>query len=246
MTTVTAPESVSQSETQFTIGAKVSCRSGKCGELTRVILDPIQRTLTHIVVEPSKDVRGRIVPLSLVESSDSEQIDLACTFKEFEQLDPSQESDYFSNNDYYGSYYGGYARGFGYGYGGAYFWPYFGYGGLGYGNGWGRYSNSYESIPSGEVTVRRDDPVRATDGEIGRIAGLVIGTPTGKVSHVLLQEGHLWGKRDVSIPIKSVTRVAGVVEVSLSKQEIEDLPAIDIDHPERNGVNQAEPINQAA
>jgi hypothetical protein len=36
----------------------------------------------------------------------------------------------------------------------------------------------------------------------------------------------------VSIPIRSVQSISGVVEVSMSKKEIEGLPEIDIDHPE--------------
>jgi hypothetical protein len=49
---------------------------------------------------------------------------------------------------------------------------------------------------------------------------------------VLLQEGHLWGKKDVAIPIRSVTRVGNLVEVALTKDELGDLPSVDIDHPE--------------
>jgi sporulation protein YlmC with PRC-barrel domain len=232
MTTLAVPHSDIHDTTLFAIGAKVSCSSGPCGKLTRVIIDPIQRKLTHIVVEPSHGGLGRLVPLDLVESNTSEQVDLACTLQEFDQLDPSQDTDYFPTDDYYGSYYGGYARGYGYPSRNAYFWPYYGFGGSGYGYGWGPNSVSYEAIPPGEVTIRRGDPVRATDGEVGRIAGLVIGTPAGEVTHVLLQEGHLWGKRDVSIPIHSVKRVGGVVEVDLSKHELGELPSIDIDHPE--------------
>jgi sporulation protein YlmC with PRC-barrel domain len=231
MTTLSAPNPAKTETTQFTIGAKVVCRSGHCGKLTRVIIDPISRTLTHLVVEPRNESLGRLVPLHLVEASTGEQIDLGCTLKEFDALDPSQDTDYFPMDDYYGSYYGGYARGYGYG-GSASFWPYYGFGGLGYGWGWGPQATTYEAIPRGEVTIRRGDPVHATDGDVGRVAGLVIGTPTGEVTHVLLQEGHLWGKKDVAIPIRSVERVADVVNVALSKQELADLPSIDIDHPE--------------
>jgi sporulation protein YlmC with PRC-barrel domain len=232
MTTTSASRSEAGNPTLFTIGTKVSCTSGPCGKLTRVIIDPIQRTLTHIVVEPRREERGRLVPLRLIGSSTPEKIELDCTLHEFNQLEPSEDTDYFPMDDRYGSYYGGYAQGYGYGFRSAYFWPHYGYGGMGYGYGWGDDSVSYDAIPPGEVTIRRGDPVHATDGDIGRIAGLVIGTPTGEVTHVLLQEGHLWGKRDVSIPIRSVSRVGGVVEVDLSKHELEQLPTIDIDHPE--------------
>jgi sporulation protein YlmC with PRC-barrel domain len=232
MTTSAAPHSARTETTQFPIGAKVSCRSGSGGKITRVIIDPIQRTLTHIVVESHNHELGRLVPLYLVESATPKQIDLACTLHEFNRLDPSEDTDYFPMDDYYGPYYGGEARGYGYRWGDASFWPYYGYSGLGYGRGWGPKAISYDAIPRGEVTVRRGDPVRATDGEIGRVAGLVIGTPTGEITHVLLQEGHIWGKKDVAIPIRSVKRVADIVEVAMTKHELEDLPSIDIDHPE--------------
>ena len=234
MTTMSAASASSTETTQFTIGASVSCRSGHCGKLTRVIIDPIARMLTHIVVEPNAHGLGRLVPLGLVEAVTPDQIDLACTLEEFDGLDPSLDTDYFPmDDDYYGSYYGGYARGYGYG-NYASFWPYYGYGGLGYGSSWGPATVTYEAIPRGEVTIRRGDPVHATDGDIGKVAGLVVGASSGEITHVLLQEGHLWGKKDVAIPIRSVTRVGDVVSVALSKHQLGDLPSIDIDHPESN------------
>jgi sporulation protein YlmC with PRC-barrel domain len=242
MSTTSAPRSETANPTLFTVGATVSCTNGDCGKLTRVIIDPIGRTLTHIVVEPRHEERGRLVPLHLVQTSTPEKIELACTLHEFNLLDPSRDTDYFPMDQGQGSYYGGYARGYGYGYGSAYFLPYYGYGGMGYGYGWGRDSVSYDAVPAGEVTIRRGDAVHATDGDVGHIAGLVIGTPTGDVTHVLLQEGHLWGKRDVSIPISSVTRVGETVQVGLTKNQIDALPSIDIDHPE---TGQAPTTSQA-
>jgi sporulation protein YlmC with PRC-barrel domain len=237
MSTITEPKSggaASSAEVEFTIGAEVSCRSGTCGKLTRVIIDPVARKLTHLVVEPHRDRSGRLVPLHLVAFSTPEKIDLACTLEEFDNLEASETTDYFPMDDEYSSYYGGYARGYGYGYRDVGFWPYYGYGGWGYGYGWGPQFTTYEAIPAGEVTVRRGDPVHATDGDVGRVAGLVIGGPSGQVTHVLLQEGHAWGKKDVAIPIHNVTRIDDIVKVSLSKAELGDLPAVDIDHPEKH------------
>ncbi len=232
MTMLSASSAGPTETTQFTTGASVSCRSGPCGKLTRVIIDPIARMLTHIVVEPSALGLGRLVPLSMVEAVTPDQIDLACTLEEFDHLDPSIDTDYFPMDDDYGPYYGGYARGYGYESASTSFWPYYGYGGLGYGGAWGPATVSYEAIPRGEVTIRRGDPVHATDGDIGKVAGLVVGASAGEITHVLLQEGHLWGKKDVAIPIHSVTRVGGVVNVDLSKDQLRELPSIDIDHPE--------------
>ncbi len=89
-----------------------------------------------------------------------------------------------------------------------------------------------DSVPVGEVQVRRHDRVHATDGEIGEVQGLVIDRDRYHVTHVLLKEGHVWGRKEVAIPISAVTKAEYGIQVSLSKKEIEDLPPVDIEHPE--------------
>jgi NADH:ubiquinone oxidoreductase subunit D len=55
--------------TLFTIGAEARCRDGYCGEVIRVVMDPLTRTVTHLVVEPEhRQGLGRLVPLELVET----------------------------------------------------------------------------------------------------------------------------------------------------------------------------------
>ncbi len=87
-------------------------------------------------------------------------------------------------------------------------------------------------MPLGEVDVRRGEHVHATDGDIGRVQGLVIEPGSHHVTHVLLQEGHLWGRKEVAIPITAVTGVEDGIKLSLSKREVEDLPPVDIHHPD--------------
>jgi hypothetical protein len=62
------------------------------------------------------------------------------------------------------------------------------------------------------------------------------------VTHVLLQEGHLFGRKEVAIPISAVTHVDtdayiqvddSGVQLNLTKQQVQDLPPVDIDHPSR-------------
>jgi len=51
---------------QFTIGAEASCSDGACGEVTRVIVDPVAAAVAHLVVEPEhRRGLGRLVPLGL-------------------------------------------------------------------------------------------------------------------------------------------------------------------------------------
>jgi hypothetical protein len=87
-----------------------------------------------------------------------------------------------------------------------------------------------ETLPLGEVTVRRGEQVHATDGQIGRVQGLVINPGNHHVTHVLLQEGHLWGRKEVAIPIAAVTGVSNGIELNITKQEVQDLPAVNVDH----------------
>ena len=45
------------------------------------------------------------------------------------------------------------------------------------------------------------------------------------VTHVLLQEGHLWDRRDVAIPIRAVTAFDGGIQVNMPKGTIQNLPS---------------------
>ncbi len=90
---------------------------------------------------------------------------------------------------------------------------------------------SYGSLPPDEVGVRRNKRVYATDGEIGRVEGLVVDPGNHHVSHVLLQEGHVFGRKEVAIPIGAVTGTVDDVQLNITKQQAENLPPVDIDHP---------------
>ena len=81
---------------------------------------------------------------------------------------------------------------------------------------------------SGHSAVRGDQPVHGTDREIGKIRAVVVDASSHRVTHILLQEGHLWGKREVAIPWDSVTSLEGGVHLSLTSEAIEGLPAVSL------------------
>ena len=219
---------VAMSETtQFTIGAEASCSDGICGEVSRVVVDPVAKAVSHLVVEPKhRQGLGRLVPLDLVDASSGE-ISLRCTMAEFDKLDHAEESCFLPGT-------GGHA---GYDPEHVLSWPYYGLGDMGMetttdlGIGNASQPVTYDALPLGEVAVRRGEQVHATDGDIGRVQGLVIDPGSHRVTHVLLQEGHLWGRKEVAIPISVVTGTDNGIQLKISKQEVQDLPAVDIDHP---------------
>ncbi len=214
--------------TEFIIGSEVSCSDGVCGELRRVIVDPIARTLTHLVVEPRhRRGTGHLVPIALAAST-AKEIRLRCTTAEFEALTDAEETQFLP----------GASGQWGYGQQQMLSWPYYGLGmralgaGAGMGMAAGPEAITYDRVPVGEVQVRRGEHVHATDGAIGRVQGLVIDPSDHHVTHVLLDQGHLWGHKRVAIPISAVAGVDDGVRLHLTKDEVRDLPPVDLEHPE--------------
>jgi sporulation protein YlmC with PRC-barrel domain len=192
-------------QAQFTIGAEASCTDGQCGEVCRLIIDPATETVTHLVIQPGHDeVAGRLVPVHLVETTDG-GIVLRCTLAEFGALDHAAERDLVTG------------------------------GGPGQVSGlqmnpgatpkWGQTAIFEDVIPMGENEVRPGDGVHAVDGEIGRVQGFLVNPGDNRVTHVLLQEGHLWGRKEVAIPISAVTGVDYVgIRLNLTKKPVAELP----------------------
>jgi sporulation protein YlmC with PRC-barrel domain len=212
---------------EFIIGAEVTCSDGVCGELRRVIVDPIARAVTHIVVEPRHRTNlGHLVPVDLVQST-ADGVRLRCTMAQFEVLEDAEETRFLRG-----------ANGqWGYAQEDMLSLPYYGLGGFGVagigagGLGMGTIPQavSYDKVPVGEVEIVRGQRVHATDGSIGRVQGLVVDPSDHHVTHVLLQEGHLWGHKEVAIPISAVTSVDDGVRLSLTKGQLKELPAVDIE-----------------
>jgi hypothetical protein len=46
------------------------------------------------------------------------------------------------------------------------------------------------------------------------------------VTHILLKEGHLWGRKQVAIPVSAITSVADGIRLSITKKQVEGLPPV--------------------
>ena len=215
---------------EFVMGARVICSDGYCGEVKRTILDPAARTVTHLVVGPGHSKsEERLVPLDLAEEVDGE-IRLSCTLAQFGQLEPAEDVRLAEGVDYEGGYGTGSVQGYG------------DVGGMGVGAsssgapigmGLGHRQPLLieHSVPMGESEVERHEPVHASDGEIGKVEGFVVDRESHQVTHVLLQEGHLWGHKEVAIPISAVESVEAGIRLNLTKKQVEALPPIHQGHP---------------
>ena len=195
--------------TPLTIGADVSCADGVSGKVSRVVIDLHARTVTHLVVN-DRQLQGRLVPLSLADiDATTGTIRLRCTTAEFGKLGhakvtvPLQDNDADPDSSDDQMQWRSVA---------------------------GRLladppSVTYDTLPAGEVAVRGGEHVHATDGNIGRIQGLVIDSASRQVTHVLLQEGHVFGRKVVAIPIGAVTGAGkNGIQLGITKQQVKDLP----------------------
>lgn len=210
--------------TEFSLGARASCTDGFCGVVRRTIVDPDARTVTHLVIEPGHHhhTGGRLVPVELTEEAGGE-IRLRCTLDEFSRLDPAEEIEMVE-----GGYGGGHVR--------TQEVPGFGTAGdrvvgeaaFGATRGMGLDDRIpvvvSHAVPLGESEVDRNDPVHCTDGEIGQVKGFMIDPVDHKVTHILLQEGHLWGRKKVAIPVSAVTSIDAGIRLSITKKQVEELP----------------------
>jgi sporulation protein YlmC with PRC-barrel domain len=220
--------------TQFIIGSEVACTDGVCGDLRRVVIDPVARAITHLVVKQKhRRDAGRLVPIDLVTST-AKEIQLRCTKSEFDSLEVAEETQFLSGG-------GGQL---GYSQDQMHSLPYYGLAtrdmgtrvsGLGTsvaGRNTDAHGATYDRVPLGEVEVRRGEHVYASDEPVGRVQGLVIDPGDHHVTHILLDEGHLWGEKRVAIPISAVKRVGPIIRLNLTKDEVRDLPPVDVNSPD--------------
>jgi sporulation protein YlmC with PRC-barrel domain len=82
-------------------------------------------------------------------------------------------------------------------------------------------------VPVGEADIERGEAVHALDGAIGRVHGCRVDPDDHRVTHVLLGEGHLWGRREILIPASAVTKIENGIWLNLTKKQVEDLPGGD-------------------
>jgi hypothetical protein len=202
----------------ISINAKVFCSDGECGKTIRVIIDPIKKKLTHIVVQGKGLESGleQLVPIEKILQSTAEEVHLDCTHKEFIFLESYLAYEYIPGDEnLYGFEYAHYSM-----------HPFvlpdfedeYEY---------ESHNAEFERIPRGDLSFRRGVKVHALDGVIGQVDEFLVSPQDHHISHLVLREGHLWGKKLVTIPVSEIDHVeTDQVFLKLDKKAIEKMPAI--------------------
>ncbi len=201
---------------EIPIRAKVICKDGPCGQVVNIILKPVKEVVTHVVVmNDSYPATKYLVPIGHIAQSEPETITLSCPRQELMKMPIFDELQFVPVK--WGKYAGKHYM----------VLPYFAPD--------GPYIRiEKEHIPASELVIRRGADVEATDGHIGRVDEFLINPENERITHLVLREGHLWGKKDISIPVSKIDHYQdNIVFLTLTRKEVEELPLISIRHPGR-------------
>ncbi len=191
------------------INAEVWCIIDPGGTSTRIIIDPVKDQVTHLVVrEKNFPNKERLVSVEHIIESNPTLIRLDCTINELNKMQAFVEREFIPTE------YPGLSS--------SMLWPYaapeFSYMLL-----------EHERVPPNELSIRRSSDVMATDGRVGKVDEFLVEPESGDITHLVLREGHLWGQKDITIPISQIDKIEkDIVYLKVDKAFIESLPNIPI------------------
>jgi sporulation protein YlmC with PRC-barrel domain len=185
----------------------VYCTDGKLGELADVVIAPRSMRVVDLVVRP-RHMGGpaRLVPIEAAEGSAwDESIHLTCSMDEASGFPAIQEAAVMRMGEVPSG-----------------------------DSAWDVGVEdvvavpAYDRIPKGKVELRHQSSVVSSDGHlVGKVDAFVV--DGDEISHVILERGHIWGRRDVTIPISCLARLeTDQVVLGISRHEVGALPSVRI------------------
>jgi sporulation protein YlmC with PRC-barrel domain len=192
------------------LNVKVYCVDGLCGQSKEVVMDRETEEVTHLVVREKHSPNTELlVPVDLVTETTPQEIRLRCARDELAEMQPflkvevtEEKIPHYVPDPYLMPIEVPETK-----------WV----------------TVRREAIPPGEVAVRQGARVEATDGRIGRLDEFLVDPVTEHVTHLVMREGHLWGQRDVTIPVSEIDRLGeDTIYLKLNKRQVEALPSTPI------------------
>jgi uncharacterized protein YrrD len=193
------------------INADVECDGGLCGQISDVILNPVSDKVTHIVVKSNKvPHKEYVVPVQEIVESNANCIHLLCSAEKLENMQHFIETDYLRVE--VPTYISGSYRVL------PFVVPETKV-----------VTKEHEHIPPGELAIHRGAQVNALDRHVGQVDEFLVDPTSGHITHLILREGHLWGKKDIVIPLSLIDRIEeDAVYLKVTKRALEKLPDIPV------------------
>ena len=192
----------------FHLKAHVDCTDGRIGRLENIIVNPQAERITYLVIK-EHDIANtlRLVPEKFVKTADRDTVELRIDKKRFQKMKHFIQEDYIPSNItlYMAEQEGWYA-----GIPAAMF-------------------VEREAIPAGGFAVHKGAKVFAKDERVGKVDEFQVEGKSGRITHLVLVEGHLWGKKDIAVPVSRIDRYEdGNVYLKIDKEQVERLPEFDV------------------
>jgi len=207
---------------EIPLNARVECTDGICGHSVYVVIDPVFDRVTHFVVRLDTSPNAEyIVPVDLITRTIVGTIRLSCDKEEIVKMNPFIRTTFIQENvpDRNFRYPGGIYSSESY-----YYLPYV------TSEPTLKVPREHLQIPVGELAVKRGARIEATDGYVGTLAEFVVNPNTNHITHLVLREGHLWGKRDVIVPLSAMGEIRNnTVFLNINKPQMEILPSFLVD-----------------
>jgi hypothetical protein len=205
---------------EIPLQAQVECTDGIYGRSVYVLINPVAQQVTHLVVkETSAPHTEYSVPIAAISAKIGTTIHLNCTKAALEKMEPFIQTEFVEEkiSDTSFRYSGGSLSVFGAG--SYYYLPYV------VPEHTVRRPVEERQIPPGELALHRGTRVEATDGFVGHVDEFVVNPANGYITDMVMREGHLWGQKDVIIPVSAMGSThEETVFLTLDKHQVEALP----------------------
>jgi sporulation protein YlmC with PRC-barrel domain len=201
---------------EIPLNAQVECTDGVFGRSEYVLINPVIDQVTHLVVKDDSSPNTEyIVPVYVVSKTIADTIQMRCSKADLKKMKPFMKTEFIEENAPSDNL-GGYAT---YGMGATYYYPYI------VSDTKVIESVKTQQIPIGELAIHRGTRVEASDGYVGKVDEFVVDADTNHITHLVMREGHLWGHKDVIIPLSAMGDTHDdTVFLKLDKHQIESLP----------------------
>ena len=213
--------SVGGEKMKLELGTSIRCADGATRELVDVVIDSSSSRVTHLVIRPAQHAEdARLVPISLASRAEDgeSEISLNCGAADLERFDPVHKFEILRagerpNEDpkwdvgvedivvapnYAPTAFGDYG-----------------------GSLDSDVTISYDRVPKGEIELRHASSVYSADGHhLGSVDAVVV-DDDDRLTHLLLERGHLWWKREVALPADSISKFeSDMLTLGLTKREL--------------------------
>jgi len=216
--------SVGGEKMKLELGTSIRCADGATRELVDVVIDSSSSRVTHLVIRPAQHAEdARLVPISLASRAEDgeSEISLNCGAADLERFDPVHKFEILRagerpNEDpkwdvgvedivvapnYAPTAFGDYG-----------------------GSLDSDVTISYDRVPKGEIELRHASSVYSADGHhLGSVDAVVV-DDGDRLTHLLLERGHLWWKREIELPADAIAKFqSDMLTLGMSKREFSKL-----------------------